>query len=58
MIRWLGDGGRYINSNIPPLLVRFGTTGEIWLEVVKKFEVRRQGGSVHCGTCTSMQQVT
>ena len=32
----------YIKSGIPPLLDRLGTSKEIWLSVVKKFQQRQQ----------------
>ena len=51
LVEWTGrqlhSGKRgYIKKSIPPLLDRLGTTREIWLEVVKKFERKQQVKSV------------
>ena len=47
LVEWTGrqlhSGKRgYIKSGIPPLLDRLGTSKEIWLSVVKKFQQRQQ----------------
>ena len=69
LVEWTGrqlhsrKRGR-IKSSIPPLLDRLGTTAEIWLEVVKKFERRQQvkaaaeGDQFAVGVCGALTQVT
>ena len=58
-----GKRGR-IKSGIPGLLDRLGTTADIWLEVVKKFERRQQvklaaeGDQFAVGVCVAVTQVT
>ncbi|MEP3482239.1 MAG: hypothetical protein ABJZ55_23545 [Fuerstiella sp.] len=69
LVEWTGrqlhsrKRGR-IKSSILPLLDRLGTTAEIWLEVVKKFERRQQvkaaaeGDQFAVGGCGTLTQVT
>ena len=58
-----GKRGR-IKSGIPRLLDRLGTTADIWLKVVKKFERRQQvklaaeGDQFAVGVCVAVTQVT